>query len=188
MWWADVYDTLATAVAATSAPTVDTVVLERLLYQAQRVDCYGRSPGGPLLPWAASHAYAVGARVRATATDSDHVYVVTAAGTSASSAPVWPSGIGATVTDGTVTWQEAWVGTWALAAAARDGWRLKAGQLASANGSVQVGDVRIDRTQRLAQCLKMADYYGRQVASVPVVSDASACRDLLVCDGLVGNA
>jgi hypothetical protein len=50
-----VYAALQTLVAATSAPALDATVLEQLIYQAQRVDAYGRSPGGPLVPWQAGH-------------------------------------------------------------------------------------------------------------------------------------
>lgn len=49
-------------------------------------------------------AYAVGARVK-SATTPTHIFVCTVAGTSGGSAPVWPTTIDATVTDGTVTWR-----------------------------------------------------------------------------------
>ncbi|MFO1421178.1 MAG: hypothetical protein U1F59_09670 [Candidatus Competibacteraceae bacterium] len=51
-----------------------------------------------------STAYVVGDRVK-SATTPTHIFVCTVAGTSAGSAPTWPSTIDATVTDGTVTWR-----------------------------------------------------------------------------------
>lgn len=54
--------------------------------------------------WAAATAYAVGARVKATASPT-HIFVCTVAGTSGGSAPTWPTAIDSTVSDGTVTWR-----------------------------------------------------------------------------------
>ena len=51
--------------------------------------------------WAGTTAYALGDVV----INTTHAYVVTAAGTSAASAPTWPTN-GSTVTDGTVTWKD----------------------------------------------------------------------------------
>jgi lambda family phage minor tail protein L len=55
--------------------------------------------------WQASTSYAVGAIVRATATQaSGLVFRCTVAGTSASTQPAWPTDIGSTIADGGVTW------------------------------------------------------------------------------------
>lgn len=55
--------------------------------------------------WQASTSYAVGAIVRATATQvSGLVFRCTSAGTSASTQPAWPTDIGSTIADGGVTW------------------------------------------------------------------------------------
>lgn len=54
--------------------------------------------------WAATTAYAVGARVKKVSSPT-HIHVCTVAGTSAGSEPTWPTTIDATVTDGTVTWK-----------------------------------------------------------------------------------
>lgn len=59
--------------------------------------------------WAASTGYGMGALV-VPATANGHVYVCTGAGTSGASAPSWPTGSGASVTDNTVTWTEAGAG------------------------------------------------------------------------------
>lgn len=55
--------------------------------------------------WASSTAYSVGTVVRAsTLQASGLVFRCTVAGTSASTQPTWPTDIGSTITDGTVTW------------------------------------------------------------------------------------
>tara|TARA_Y100001963_G_C6766411_1_gene442527 strand:+ start:562 stop:1455 length:894 start_codon:yes stop_codon:yes gene_type:complete len=55
--------------------------------------------------WAASTAYSVGAIRRATSLQvTGLVFQVTVAGTSASSQPDWPTDIGSTIADGSVTW------------------------------------------------------------------------------------
>lgn len=55
--------------------------------------------------WAASTAYSVGTVVRATALQATGlVFRCTTAGTSSSTQPNWPTDIGSTVIDGTVTW------------------------------------------------------------------------------------
>jgi len=56
--------------------------------------------------WQASNAYVVGDIVRATALQaSGLVFRCTVAGTSASTQPAWPTDIGSTTTDGTLTWK-----------------------------------------------------------------------------------
>ena len=55
--------------------------------------------------WASSTAYSVGNIVRAsTLQGSGLVFRCTVAGTSASTQPTWPTDIGSTIADGTVTW------------------------------------------------------------------------------------
>lgn len=56
--------------------------------------------------WVAATAYAVGDVVRATSLQaSGLVFRCTVAGSSAATQPNWPTDIGSTITDGTVTWQ-----------------------------------------------------------------------------------
>lgn len=98
---------------------------------------------------------------------NDHYYVVTVAGTSGPNEPAFPVAPFATVTDGTVTWQEA--GTYAsynLRKAAGAGWLLKAAKVANRY------DVDVDRFQRLKRdqliqhCLEMAKQFnGRFITS-----------------------
>lgn len=55
--------------------------------------------------WAASAAYSVGALVApTTGNDLGHYFKATVAGTSGATEPTWPTVVGQTVTDGTVTW------------------------------------------------------------------------------------
>jgi lambda family phage minor tail protein L len=55
--------------------------------------------------WQASTAYVVGNIVRATSVQATGlVFRCTVAGTSASTQPAWPTDIGSTIADGTVTW------------------------------------------------------------------------------------
>lgn len=58
---------------------------------------------GSVATAAVSTAYALGAKVKPASTPL-YIYQATTAGTSAGSAPTWPTTIGATVTDGTVVW------------------------------------------------------------------------------------
>ena len=56
--------------------------------------------------WAATTAFVVGDIRRSTVLQaSGLVFRCTAAGTSASTEPAWPTDIGSTITDATVTWQ-----------------------------------------------------------------------------------
>lgn len=57
------------------------------------------------LSWTASTAYASGSKRRPTQVNRNgYLYNATTGGTSGSSEPVWPQSIGATVSDGSVTW------------------------------------------------------------------------------------
>jgi hypothetical protein len=66
--------------------------------------------------WAAATAYSVGDIVRPS-TGNGHVYRCTAAGATGGTEPTWPTDIGATVTDGTVTWAECGYGVLNIGAA-----------------------------------------------------------------------
>jgi len=63
--------------------------------------------------WAASRVYAAGEMVRTThANANNHVYTVSVAGTSGATEPIWPTGIGAIIVNGTVTFKEANLGVY----------------------------------------------------------------------------
>ena len=61
------------------------------------------TPASTVPAWAASTAYGLGV-VRTPTASNNRVYQATVAGTSAGSEPTWPTTVGATVTDGGVTW------------------------------------------------------------------------------------
>lgn len=91
-------------------PVADTAALNfRLITEAWVAD----NGGVPMLQWAASTAFALGAYVLPSA-QTGLIYKVTTAGTTAASEPAWPTTAGATVTSGTATFtaQEPLEATW----------------------------------------------------------------------------
>ncbi len=67
------------------------------------------STGTPVgVPWAASTGYALGQQIIDA---NGNLEQATAAGTSGATAPAWPTTLGATVSDGSVTWQLAEIGS-----------------------------------------------------------------------------
>jgi len=62
------------------------------------------TPTDILPEWVASTAYSLGDTAEPTV-DNTYRYSVTVAGTSSGTEPTWPTSIGSTVVDGTVTWQ-----------------------------------------------------------------------------------
>jgi hypothetical protein len=133
--------------------------------------------------WAATHAYALGDRVAGTPRNG-HVYVVTAAGTSGASAPSFPTTSGGTVTDGTVTWQEAggsWEPTYDLNSAAAEGWRWKAAIVAGQfDFSINAGPSQqsFARSAKHAHCLAMMQAYQAKVLSSPRIRSSVPVRTL----------
>jgi hypothetical protein len=83
-----------------------------------RIVLIGREATEGVLPaapaaWAATTPLALGARRRKVADDGT-VFEVTTAGTTGATEPVWPTAIGATVSDGSVTWTHAGFRMWNL--------------------------------------------------------------------------
>lgn len=81
------------------------------VYQMRRPDSWAVDLfGGSYLPylnphraWSASNSYSIGAYCLPT-TPNNRCYVATVAGASGALEPVWPSAVGGTVTDNSVTW------------------------------------------------------------------------------------
>lgn len=68
---------------------------------------YGYAQGDEIYTvWTASTAVALGTQARATTLQASGLrFICTVAGTTAATEPVWPTDIGSTITDGTVTWR-----------------------------------------------------------------------------------
>ena len=163
---ADARARLELMVAASSVPVLDASEVDDLVALARRSDASGTPP--TIATWAASTRYIEGQVVIPTELNlNDHRYVVTEAGTTGASEPTWPTADGDTVTDGTVTWQEAgtdyWVPTWDLNTAAAEGWRRKAAKVAG-NFDFGADGQNFDRSQVLDNCERMARMYDRGAA------------------------
>lgn len=117
--------------------------------------------------WIGGRVVGVGAIVTPPVRNG-HRYTATVGGTSSATAPVWPTTTGATVTDGTVTWQESgatvYLLTWDLNSAAAEGWRWKAGKVTN-RISVTAGGQVLAQDQFLAHCERMITQYTRKMAT-----------------------
>lgn len=160
-------------VSVSSEPVLDSATITALLDAARRIDPYGNAPtniaGVPT--WTPATVYTIGDVVTADPAAGRWWRAVTS-GTSAATQPSWPDlgtspgPYGARVNDGPVLlWEDAgthWSPTWDLAAAAAEGWELKAGLVAhrftfTTDGQMfQVG-------QLIDHCESRAKHYRRQV-------------------------
>jgi hypothetical protein len=110
--------------------------------------------------YAASTAFTVG-QVTQPAAPNGHRYICTVAGTTASTAPTWPTTKGYSVVDGTVTWTEygpAYPEQYDVRRACYYAWLLKAGQ-ATASYSFSSDGQSFNRSDIIKHCLEMADRY-----------------------------
>jgi hypothetical protein len=97
-------------------PALDDVELNAILDRVQRATF-----------WTLTTAFIFGAVVL-PATQNGHRYACTQGGTSGATEPTWPTRDGATITDGTVTWQEAgsdYENVFDIRAAAHEAWLMK---------------------------------------------------------------
>jgi hypothetical protein len=158
---------LSRLVAADREPVLTQADLDRLLDLAVIADAGGH-PRDTYEVWEASTAYAVGQRVIPVVANG-HAYRCTAAGTSGSTEPVWPTEPGGTTTDGTATWVEdgaaLWVPTYDLHYAAAEGWRWKAGLLAGKFDVALGGGKSFARSQQVQHCERLATYH-QQLSTV----------------------
>ena len=151
-------DQLRSMVQADSDPELSNDEIETILHAHRIVSDFSE--------WAPITAFTLG-QTRIPSIGNNHYYVVTVAGTSDTSEPAFPSAPFGTVTDGTVTWQEAGeITSYNLRKAAGEGWLLKAAKVANRY------DVDVDRFQRLKRdqlikhCLEMAKQYsGKSIGS-----------------------
>jgi hypothetical protein len=119
--------------------------------------------------WAAGAPVAVG-EVRAPTRRNFHFYIVTTAGTTGISEPAWLLDTNATLTDGTVEWQEGglayWAPSWDLNLAAALAWEFKA---ANASGNYAISDTgqSLSRNQVYEHCEAQArKYRGRRMGDI----------------------
>lgn len=157
--------------AARTPPVLTEEDLQSLLDQARRVDRYGYLPD-TLPGWAASTAYA-GAALAVPPVRNGHYYQATGAGTSGATEPAWPTTTGATVLDGTVTWQEVgrayWTATWDLNWATAEGWLLKQGRVSDAYNISDTGQ-SLSRSDLFTHMAAMERRYRRRVLGEIVVT------------------
>lgn len=128
-----------------STPELDDVELNSILDDCQRASF-----------WILSTAFAFG-DVVLPATKNGHRYKCTTAGTTAATEPTWPTRDGSTVTDGTVTWQEAgpdFDNVFDVRSAAGQAWMVKTAKASVLfNGSGQ-------QTSQIAEhCKQMAESF-----------------------------
>lgn len=153
-------------VASATPPTLSSEVID-LLLQSARADAAGASREGTDAEWKAATAYADGDTVVPTLRNGLR-YRVSVAGVSGADEPAWTTS--GTVTDGGVTWEidtaspAAWSPTYDLAAAAAEGWRMKAGLVSDRIRFADDGD-SYDRDQVFAHCVRMAELYEQKAAS-----------------------
>lgn len=141
-------------------PVLTTAEVDDLMQIARRVDANGYTP---FAGWAASTIYTI-SLYRVPTVYNGHQYLVTTAGTSGTAEPTWPTTSGGTVTDGSVTWEERglylWSPTYDLRAAASEGWRWKAGKVASKYDVAAGGGTDFKRSQQYQMCLEMSRSFG----------------------------
>jgi len=103
-WSAEVDTTTAnTDVAHSDSPTIEPPDLGKIIELEFGLTAAFRALFTGYATWAAGTAYALGAFVVPT-THNNRIYEATVAGTSGTTEPVWPTIVGNTIADNTVTW------------------------------------------------------------------------------------
>lgn len=154
-------------VAHTTPPTLGADEISALLLASARGDSAAAVREQAAAEWKPTTAYADGDTVVPTVRNGLR-YRVSVAGTSGAAEPAWTTS--GTVTDGGVTWEidtstpAAWSPTYDLAAAAAEGWRMKAGLVSDRFRFADDGD-SYDRDQIFAHCVRMADLYEQKAAA-----------------------
>lgn len=171
---ADARTRLERLVAHTTPPTLSAEIVSLLLAGA-RADATGAVREGTDAEWKPGTAYADGDTVVPTSRNGLR-YRVSVAGVSGAEEPAaWPAS--GTLVDGGVTWEidtatpAAWSPTFDLAAAAAEGWRMKAGLVSDRFRFGDDGD-SYDRNQVFEHCARMAELYDRKAAGGELVIGA----------------
>lgn len=119
--------------------------------------------------WAASTAYVVGQRV-VPYPGNNNVYIVTVAGTSGATQPVFPTVPLSTITDGGVTWrQDSLTRSYDFNRAAAQGWRLKMGKVANRYDVDMDLHQRLERSDLIKHMEMMVKQYSRRAMSSVLV-------------------
>lgn len=161
MDYATVLAQVQTLAATASDPTLSGTEVAQAISLARRQDAYGYDYYDT---WATGTIYTSG-EYRVPTVANGYAYQVTVAGTShATTQPTWPTTVGATVTDGTVTWQNIgaylWTPTYSLNRAVGHAWLMKAAKVA-AEYEVSLGSGKnFKRDQVWKMCMNMAASYG----------------------------
>lgn len=174
---------LEAMLSTTEEPTLTAAEVNLLLDLAAAVDEYGNVPD-QYRAWVPSAAYAAG-DVVTPRTRNGHRYTVTVSdGLAGATEPTWPTTSGATVALDGVTYQESgpalWAQTWSLRAAAAEGWRWKAGKVASKyDFNSDVHGLKRDQLQK--HCLEMVKLYERGQSGTILAGHAG------LYDPVIGN-
>lgn len=161
MDYATILAQVQTLAATSTVPTLTGTEVAQAIDLARRQDQYGYDYYDN---WAAGTVYTVN-EYRVPTVANGYAYRVTVAGTShAVTQPTWPTTVGATVTDGTVTWQNIgaylWSPTYSLNKAVANAWLMKAGKVASEYEVGLGAGKSFKRNQTYDMCMKMAMRYG----------------------------
>lgn len=120
--------------AYTGKGALTTVEVDRLVRLAAMPDSNSTAPDDYLV-WAPSTALTL-TTLRVPSTRTGYVYRVSTAGTTGLAEPSWPTTLGQTFSDGTVTWTvdaaAPWLGAWDVYIASAVGCRWRAAKLADA--------------------------------------------------------
>jgi hypothetical protein len=126
--------------AYTGKGALTTAEVDRLLRLAAVADAYGTVPD-TFTAWTTGEVLTLNTK-RVPSTRTGYVYRVSIAGTAGTTEPTWPTVIGQTVTDGSVTWTvdavAPWLGNWNVNEAAAVGCEWRATKLAD-NFTVALG-------------------------------------------------
>lgn len=173
---ADALDRIVSLVSATSDPALSVDELIQLLLDARRPDVAGNLPTNVATAptWQAGTYYSVFDVVTASPA-ADRWWICTTPGTSDATQPDWPDLAGLppdsrrTIVDGDdVRWTDAgtlWRPTYAIYAAAVQGWEMKAAKVADQFDFGTDGQT-FRRGQLIAHANRMQRQYRRRIAQV----------------------
>lgn len=170
----DVRDRIALLCDAESEPKIRPDEIDTFMEMARRVDLYGNTPDS-FPEWEPAITYGVGEQAvpsaKATGAPTTplerngYFYTCTVAGKSGAAEPAWPTTVGDTVVDGTVTWQCAgqapWNPTYDVNYAIAQAWLLKSGRLVGHYNFMTAGKM-FSREQFYNHCMDQYKRYSNK--------------------------